>query len=359
MRAELKALTGVRAIASATVVLCHLIGQYPAITEDTWPQHVLHFGSNGVDLFFMLSGFIIGYSYHHVFADTRAHAQAYLDFLRKRLARLLPAHLFALTLMLLLGALLTIQGTPFLKTNPPGEFLAQLLLVMDWDPRHEARLSWNVPAWSISSEWLAYLLFPGVLYALSRVPRRALPTVFLGLPVLMACSYALGPANYGMIRILTEFPAGVALYLYWRGLTPAQTRVWTNIGTVCAVLYLPAGVLLGLAHLNVRWAVTLVPALLLALACGQGTLPHLLARPVPEYLGRVSYSLYITHYVVLAALRFTFFTAVARNSVLVTVGLTVIELLVIAGVAQFTYRYVEEPGRRWLTRRSARVTAAA
>ena len=242
MRTELRGLTGIRAFAAIGVVLFHLVGQYPGVESDSPLIRVFRFGSNGVDLFFILSGFIIAYSYEREF--TRFSLSFYLGFLRKRLARIYPAHLFGLLLMLALGLMLTFTGAPFLQANPAADFLSQLLLVSNWNPLHDAHLAWNVPDWSISSEWLAYLLFPLFLLILRPFPWRFLPLLILAPLVLMASSYALGQRNFGLIRILCEFPSGVALYFFWRGLS--STRIWSGIGLACAAAYVLIGVKLGL-----------------------------------------------------------------------------------------------------------------
>ena len=98
----------------------------------------------------------------------------------------------------------------------------------------------------------------------------------------------------------------------------------------------------------------LIPPLLVPIALNVGPLAHLLARPLPEYLGRVSYSLYITHYVVLAAMRFLFQVPRIKDNLWLTFACTLVEVMLIYAVARFTYHFIEEPGRKWLTRSSRR-----
>lgn len=346
MRIELRALTGIRAFAALGVVLFHLIVQYPYIFRgDSSIVRALQFGSNGVDLFFILSGFIIAYSYAGEFR-TFSWAK-YGQFLHKRLARIWPAHMFALSLLAALGVLLTLTGRNFLHDSPIADFISQALMINNWNPWHVSH-TWNGPDWSISAEWSAYLLFPLLLAAVRWVPRRLLPILIVLLPLLMVMSYRFGQADFGPVRIMTEFPCGIALYYLWRHVQPSS--LWSRVGLACALLYVPLGVVLGLVGADVRWQVLLVPPLLFSIALNAGPVARLLARPLPEYLGRISYSLYITHYVVIISMRFLIMMPRIERSVPLTLALTVIEIVIIYLLARFTYHYIEEPARKWLTR---------
>lgn len=348
MRTELRGLTGIRAFAAIGVVLYHLIGQYPHIIRRDSPLvRALEFGSNGVDLFFILSGFIIAYSYAHefqIFSWT-----TYGRFLYKRLARIYPAHLFALCLLVPLGVALILAGRDFLKDSPIIDFFQQALMINTWNLWHKS-LTWNTPDWSISAEWAAYLLFPFFLTVVRWLPRRLLPALTSLLLLAMVLSYRLELANFdGQIRIMTEFPCGIALFYIWQHLRPSAT--WSRVGLICAALYVPIGVLLGITEINVRWEVLLVPPLLLSLALNIGPVARALSRPLPEYLGRVSYSLYITHFIVIISSRFIFRNARVEDSPPVSLAFTAMEVLIIYLLARFTYHFVEEPARKWLARK--------
>ena len=348
MNTELRSLTGVRAIAAIGVVVFHMVGQYPGSASHPFIGQGLHFGGDGVDLFFMLSGFILAYSYQSAFSNPGE--KTYLTFLQKRLARIFPAHAFALLLMLVLGLGLYRIGNPFFENNSLHNFLFQFFLISDWNPTKDAILSWNVPSWSISSEWLAYLLFPILLYGIRRASRPLLIIIGFGLPFVMATSYAFGPANFGLIRILCEFPAGIALYFLFENIRSSTLiSLWSWIGNAAALLYIVAGITLGLLGLNVRWAVVLIPAVIISLALSTSPLAKILSSPLPVYLGRISYSLYITHYVILSAMRFLFIGTHSQKSNFTFFILTIVEIIVIYIVAHATYQFIEVPGqKRWL-----------
>ena len=356
MRVELRALTGIRAFAAIGVVLFHLVGHFPnSLGSDSILIKMTAFGSNGVDLFFMLSGFIITYSYTVEFQSFTWFT--YRHFLYKRLSRIYPAHLFALGLLVMLGIALFITGRDITSLGPVTDLVQEVLMVNNWNP-WDVRLSWNAPNWSISAEWSAYLLFPLLLVLVRSIPRRFLFLLVALLPLLMVLSYRLGRAEFGPVRIMTEFTCGIALYYIWQAMSP--NLLWSQIGLLCAIIYIPIGILLGIAGINVRWEIILVPPLLLSLALNTGSVTRFFARPLPEYLGRVSYSLYITHFPVILGTRFIFLNPLVKNSLLLTTIFVLGEIVLVYMLAHFTYHRVEEPSRKWLTsitqRKFARTT---
>src|SRR4051812_31494401 len=155
-RDNLPALTGLRGVGAVWVVLFHTwIGRHQLVTS----------GYLGVDLFFILSGFILA----HVYADRFTAPGAYRRFLRARVARIYPLHI----IMLMSLAALVIAMPSFQLRFAPSEFrftaagfVACVFLVQDWLPRLEQ--TWNAPAWSLSAEWLVYLLFPIFIFTTQR-----------------------------------------------------------------------------------------------------------------------------------------------------------------------------------------------
>src|SRR5258707_7540721 len=88
---EIRSLTGMRGVAALAVVLYHLdLGQ-----DDTGlVQHIIHHGYLAVDLFFVLSGFIMALTYSHVFVE-RFNINKYWKFLNHRIARIYPLYIFS------------------------------------------------------------------------------------------------------------------------------------------------------------------------------------------------------------------------------------------------------------------------
>ncbi|MFM8896153.1 MAG: acyltransferase family protein, partial [Actinomycetales bacterium] len=261
MNVFIRQLTGVRFVAAAWVLLYHLQGPLAVLGLVSIPvvSDVLRVGRLGVDLFFALSGFILTHTYLTRLGP-RLGGSATVNFWWLRLARVYPVHL----VMLIVAGVAVIAEARVAGEEPdrawlnPVDFGKNLLLVQEWgsDPQR----GWNFVAWSLSMEWLAYLIFPLLVLLLWRAHRRV-PTA--GLAVLWVV--VLVPlVVYGMsttdsyytdrwgstIRILTEFTAGALTYLIVRRFLPqdqpgaAPSRPVERTATILAAL-LPALVIVG------------------------------------------------------------------------------------------------------------------
>ncbi|MEG3173311.1 acyltransferase [Sphingomonas sp. ZB1N12] len=218
---ELRALTGVRGIAAWFVVFYHIrlsIAGLPTGVRDVFAKGYL-----AVDFFFLLSGFVIWLTWSE---RIRSGGLASVPrFLQKRIARIWPLHLVTLGGAVVLALVLRATG----RSDPQfvfPELPLHILLLQNWGfTRH---LAWNDPAWSISAELGAYLLFPLLVIAVDwrRWPSVALlataGALLLGLHLVMSAP-TLGTdiPRYGLLRCLVEFTIGrtvCALWLRWRDL---------------------------------------------------------------------------------------------------------------------------------------------
>jgi peptidoglycan/LPS O-acetylase OafA/YrhL len=332
-RDEIDALTGLRGIAAAWVLAYHT-GLSPS-------------GYLGVDLFFVLSGFIIAYNYAD--AGLAADGARYRQFLWRRLARIYPVYLVALLLTVAAVAALAPWGIALRKSAhfTVEGFWASVLMVQSWTlpvPR-----VWNVPGWSVSAEWAAYLSFPLIAARVRRVdsPHTALLAILVLYALLALAMNTLGlraTLSYGLVRIAAGFTAGVLLHRLWmlRGaprdgdgaravlwlvlLVGGATAFEMSVARFSAAAWLPvlaAAVVYGLASSRSRWL------------CG----------PFAQWLGRISFSLYMVHWpIVQLYKRFSTLLGDPLPSSLTTFAAIATSL----SVASLMYRFVEEPARRGL-----------
>jgi len=164
-RPRLPALTSVRFFAALHVCIFHMYAM--KIASGTGIFHrVASIGYVGVNFFFVLSGFILVYTYAG--RDTPAR-----KFWWARFARIYPAYLFSLlfTAPFFFYVCLKIHPAPIAFLIWPQNHLvtSSLLvpaLVQSWVPG--AALAWNAPAWSLSDETFFYLLFPALLVWLAK-----------------------------------------------------------------------------------------------------------------------------------------------------------------------------------------------
>lgn len=210
---NLKALTALRFWAALWVVLFHML--QANLNESSLFDRVVSRGALGVDLFFILSGFILMHVYAHQFSDGKF---SYGEFLRNRFARIYPLHLFMILIMVVaytmagqLGLIRDAEGMNW--SHLPWHFLA--LHAWGFTDGH----SWNFPSWSISAEFFAYLIFPFYLLSFQRLR----PFVLLAIAIISFSLFNIYLAsinvhisqlmfNFGISRIFFEFLLGVGLY---------------------------------------------------------------------------------------------------------------------------------------------------
>jgi peptidoglycan/LPS O-acetylase OafA/YrhL len=209
-------LDGLRIVAASAVVILH----YSDYLMDRpaglfMVDHTRHFNLF-VDLFFVVSGFVIARQYFDRVGDATSTGR----FLWRRIARIYPLHLA--TLAFYVAIALALHSGVGKSDNPArypfSDLPNQLLLLHAFDGE---RLTFNFPSWSLSAEMFCYLLFPLVAALASR--RKALILALVVLPALANTLYAqfagtepwAGWINKGgAFRALPGFNLGVACFLY-------------------------------------------------------------------------------------------------------------------------------------------------
>lgn len=361
---ELRGLTGLRIVAAMWVVLFHFhFTPLPGVAQvvDVLGP-LLTAGALGVDLFFVLSGFVIAYTYLDKLGPAlRVGATA--RFVWARASRLWPVyalvfHLFGLWLLarMTFGSDREIAFQGVQPVVDAGQYLQQLLMVQLWDDPYFDGASWVGATWSISAEWLAYLLFPVAalgFFRLRNLPVAVLAAGSLALMGPMAWAYLSTGSPYypwsWMVRVLLGFGAGVLMYLAVRKLRRTdRVRFGASVLAVAVPVAIGAGLLLGeLAGPGRGGAViALFPLLVAALAVADRGPALVLSQPWAVHGGHISYGLYLVH----IPLFEIYWLALRRFGVLgpdtvLAHALGVAVVVVALGAAALAYRFVEEPAR--------------
>lgn len=291
-------LTSLRGIAAWWVVLYH-VQRY---VDYSWLGTFIAKGHMAVDFFFVLSGYVITHAYSKKLAAPTASKITH--FYLKRVSRIYPMHLLVLALYLLLPLAYALGD----RSLPSGSkysldyFLASLVLIQNWG--FTDTLAWNVPAWSISTEMAAYLLFP--LIALVLPSLRSI-TLTLGLIGTLAVALAMifASSGYqavddniprmGLARCILEFSMGTLSYrllLLSKPLRKATACLLTGCGFVvflAPVFYEPKPYTIYTMPL----AITASLYGILNLRLSSHSI--MLKKPL-RYLGDASYATYIVHY---------------------------------------------------------------
>ena len=377
--AEFRALTGLRIVAAAWVVLFHFhftgLDGVAAAVDMLGP--LVTAGALGVDLFFVLSGFVIAHTYLDRLGPALRVAPT-ARFVWARACRIWPAyavvfHLFGIWVIarLVWGSddRIAFQAVQPVVSLP--EYLQQLVLVQLWDSPFFDGASWVGSTWSISAEWLAYLLFPVAALVFHRL--RDLPVALLGAGALalmtpIAWAYLLTGSPYHpwswAVRVLCGFGAGVLAHLVVRrlqgsasredGWASDRVRRWASATAAALPLMIAAGLVAGELVGPGRGGAVLVafPVLVGALALADRGPAMWLARPWAVRGGHVSYSLYLVHipmFEVFWLAQEHFPQLLGRSTPWGhAVGLAV--LLLTLPVAALLHGLVEEPARLRLTR---------
>lgn len=287
------ALDGLRGVAAVTVVLTHIMAR--------WPTHLplvpfVKGGYLAVDVFFVLSGFVIAHAYGE---RLPASAGAVATFLGKRWLRIYPLHFAMLALLLALEGLKLVaqwRGShpdvaPFSGSNDVTGLAENLFLLQSWVP--DPRFGWNAPSWSISAEAGAYIVFAAAAWAgLMRRTAILAACALAGILVLAVVAWRLDTLDLthreGLVRCFAGFATGVFLErLHTLGRLPA----WTERLQVPAL-----AALLGIASAGHGWLVLAAPViavLVASLRTDRGPLAAFLATRPMQFLGRISYSVYL------------------------------------------------------------------
>jgi peptidoglycan/LPS O-acetylase OafA/YrhL len=317
-------------------------------------------GDLAVDLFFCLSGFVIYLNYSRLtFSKKEVNA-----FFVKRFARLYPAHCLILFAYIPLVAAYAFWSNAGLQSDrfTIGTFVLNIFLLQNWF--FAERLSWNVPAWSISAEFAAYLLFPVILF-ICRIYNSSIKRISLivllswGFLLLLFWPYSLdlGKAipTLGVPRCVLQFCMGcVAGEIFRKRPNMPQGRLlWLALGGVFFIVVYARGVLpsavcmppisffliLGLAWLKINWEANAVTRSFI-------------------YLGEISYATYICHYWVYDVFKILFVRADFSVNPLFLLG----AFAALGALSAILYHYVEQPMFRLIVSRlgaASRLSASA
>lgn len=362
-------LDGWRGICACMVVLFHFPGYSPINTSGLVRNSYLF-----VDFFFVLSGFVIAWNYSSRLGDWNGVKR----FLILRVGRVYPLHLFMLMCFLLYetakyaGSLgQPANSNAFVGENGTLSFLTNALLVHSLNI-HQG-LTWNGPSWSISTELWTYVVF-ALVSAWVGMRNWMLLLAALAAPLLLMHLSRTGmdtTYDWGLIRCMLGFALGIACHrIYQRWLAREHSSA-TGAMTVAEVAMAAAVVGFVASAGTSAWSflAPFVFALaVLVFAVEGGLVSRLFRFPVFRWLGQLSYSIYLTHFLFVLTLPAAvkrvvghdpwtamplpngqYLMAFGRDNLEGTLYYALVLGITLAFSA-FTYRWVETPGREWSRR---------
>jgi hypothetical protein len=336
-----------------------------------------------VDFFFVLSGFVITHTYGERM-DTLAGVGT---FAFRRFNRLWPLHvlvIFAFVVVESAKAILAARGTSFYAppfTGATSLFALPISLLFGHAMGLTSQLSWNPPSWSIAAEFWTYLIFAGALHLAAtrlrhlRFAGEALLALLLvvSAAILICCSPHRQDATYdlGLFRCLYGFLVGHFVYRLWQ---VCPRAIFDSPPIEIAVLIVAVAYVSFAGHSEYSFLAPLIFAgVVLVFAFEAGPVSRLLMNPVNEWLGRISYSIYmwqafiifnfvdrpvsVAEKILHRALTTTdgFSGALGGDAgKLIVLGGQVLPLVVtmlylglLVAVASASYRLIELPGQQW------------
>jgi peptidoglycan/LPS O-acetylase OafA/YrhL len=408
MAAGIPALTGLRFVAAAAVLIAHSLPNIVPLPQNQAPS-VLYtllvaLSGQGMTLFFVLSGFVIHYNYADQILSQGA--RGFFNFFVARFARLYPLYFVCLSFEILLKYSFATLPNSLAEIFP---YYATLTFSWFYVPFGDNALIYQLGpiapvAWSISTEWFFYLVYPLICYGLVLLPRtrdklRAAIVVCLVATCLVVFvgHFATPINNFAIERFgavadigshwqdsflrwlvsfspysrIFEFILGclaAAIYMDWVDRTPTDKEERCGLYVLATAIVtagflhvffftpsiLPAQSAVQILHAHLSWlnlSFGFAPPIAIIIFCCaryKSALARLLSKKRVILCGEASYSIYLLHLFVIYAFRweaapFTSFQVLIGDAL--RLGLT---FLTVIGLSLVMWSLVEVPARRWL-----------
>jgi exopolysaccharide production protein ExoZ len=324
---QIQALRGLAAIAVASVHLNQVGLMLAGRNEDPIMLYAL---ASGVDLFFVISGFIMVYSSRYLFGAPRAQAV----FIERRLARIVPLY-WATTPLAIVVMSLPVSWPALLGSYffiPYRDSMSRIVPI-------------NGVGWTLNFEMFFYALFALAIV----LPRgAAVPAVCATLAAAVAAGLAFqpqyAPLQFWSDPIILEFGFGMLIAI-------AFLRKWRMPGMLCIVLFVAAGTAVFFSAPRMvpsgqRVVVWGIPAAIMVAAAALGPQSRKnWATDIAVALGNSSYSIYLLHPLVGALLFLEFHHIGYRppTAIILAIGITLTVLISI-----FVFKFFEHPTTRAL-----------
>ena len=332
-----------------------------------------------VDFFFVLSGFVMCHVYGKWFSNS-VDGFSFKKFTIARFARVYPLHFFTLFYLVALRVWFVTAGgkdaDPFNLASftwssiPTNLLLIQSMNVHNW-------FTWNNAAWSISTEWWMYMLFPFLVapfMCLSAAARWVVVAACLAgyvFIMLVIQNYVTVPESlsfikpqptinvayqYGFLRCLFGFVIGMMVYL---GYKEEWAKKFLASGTTLILATAGFAICLHFAVPDVL-SVSFYPFILLSAAYGSQKIDAFFGNKVMQRLGDWSFSIYLVHQPIV----YTYFTLVAYFNTAPSEGnaggpppppplltawlICLVFISITLFLSWLSYKYLEVPARNWI-----------
>lgn len=330
---------GMRAIAVLSVITFHINPSY------------LPGGFLGVDIFFVISGFLITSIVHYEISNNQFK---FLNFYTRRVKRILPAFFFMLCLTLVAGYFILLPHD-YYKLSISSISTLGFASNIQFSLRHldyfaSGASEWPLlHTWSLAVEEQYYFILPLLLIILIR-HFKANNLVILSLICIASFFLAELFSNtngmemisyYNLPTRIGELLVGSLLAIYLQG--QKSSRLKSGFSSYLALITIAASFVLinKTLHFPGLLALPVCIATVIIIWSRGGAVSKILSNKILVHIGLMSYSLYLVHWPILAFLRYVYNVEdhiLDKDIQLISVGL-------ITSVALFSYYYIEKPAR--------------
>lgn len=291
-------LIGIRGIAAIWVLGYHYHEYFVNLFPNLRPYLIIFtHGYFGVDLFFSLSGYILGYKYFNEFSSSKLNTKALRNYWVARFARIYPLYLITTLGSLLMFQIGKFLGHDFNHESPDAlsniAIVSNIFAVQTWFNLP----SLNGPAWSVSAEFAVYLIFPFIVLLNYRLNRFQLFYNWaLFFCVYTFYSYSLQNKLFlpqRITQVFTEFIMGWCTFIISMHFRVNQV----NIKLIRRIVTLFV-LLLILSSIETHLLNLIIPIFLVSLVALNGFQNQNnigLSRRAFVVLGKWSYALYLSH----------------------------------------------------------------
>ena len=343
---EIKSLTGIRGLAALYVIIFHW---YVEISNKQLPyingfvKTIIGHGYLSVDLFFVLSGFVLCLSSYKLFDHFRL--KDYLSFLYKRFSRIFPLYIC-----------ITLLYYMIFKYKLINLFVNLTLFQGIIRPYNNSIIP---PGWSLTNEWILYFIFPLLFFLILKTKIKPWMLIAITVAILVTLSfirsYGVNWANHfhlkgikgfhpvisftrgpaSLLRTLSAYLLGIAAFLWYQKKTDTSYFKY-----VIALLF----VMLYISKSDV-FLILLMPFALLFLT-ETSFISKFLASKFIYFIGLISYSLYLNHYL--------FIKTYAKTAKLLGINNSLFSFFYVIGCSLIfsilTYYVIEKPGMNFFKR---------